>query len=317
MNNNALSWVDAQYPPLAILPARLGWTMVTEVAYADPPRLAIGLAPAFPGCNANLEHRREILWDILRLYESARCPGAYWVLNCTCGYGPDAEIELPVFVSHPNPETIVWEIDIAGLRPVLEERWQRERGFLRLIHDRREYEAEIRAMLRTIQAACTDELPVETLDPDVQGCAYEAALEIDSEATWGQEPVLPACTLVEFSIQGADVHAIDGKRTRRWPNWLFPAWSVHAAFERWMGFVYSGSALPYVCEEQGIAADLARLVGPDRQNDYFLLRESDRLACDLAGKAFVRLLAEHYAASSRTVGVTFAYRPCQIPALLP
>lgn len=316
MNPITLAEIDAQFPPLAIFPAQLSWTMAAEVAYADPPRQAISFVPKFPGCNANIAGT-DVLWDVLALHESALRPGGHLLLNCVCGYAPDADIEAPVFVSHPDPETIIWEIDAMALRPALDESWHDKNGFLRLIFTRKEYEAEIRSMLRSIKIASSAGPAIETLDPDIDGDAYAQALALDSDGIWEREPILPPGTSLEFSFKGVDIFSANGQRDGLWPSHLFPAWSVHAAFLRWMQFVHRGFALKYVCEELGIDADLSRFSRLHQQDCFFLLHESERRACDQAGEEFVRLLAAYFAIGDMAPGVNVAYRPCGLPAVLP
>lgn len=57
-----------------------------------------------------------IVFDLLDLFHSAQRPGSYFLLNCACGYPPDAGIEEMVLVSHPDANTVIWELDVRGPR---------------------------------------------------------------------------------------------------------------------------------------------------------------------------------------------------------
>lgn len=301
--------------PLAELPGRLGWTLAREIIHSEPPVLCIRFIPDFPGCNAAIGEAG-IVWDVLALHDSARRPGGYYVLNSDCGYPPDSDIEGVVFVSHPDAGTIIWEIDVRDLRPALAPLWQDEDNCLCLVFERERYESDIRSMLREARAAGSPDLPVEELEPDVQGLAFEKMCALDCEGQWVREPVLPPGTTVEFGFFGSELLTIDGNHEWRWPTRLFPRWAVSARFKQWIRFAYRGCALRYVLEDEGIVADLSRFSGKTEQNNFVLLRESERAACDRAGEELALLLNAAFAEGETAPGVEVRYRSCHIPALL-
>jgi len=305
MNNNTI--------PLAECPARLGWTLADETTYADPPWLTVRLVPSFPECHPAI-NETGIVFDLLDLFHSAQRPGSYFLLNCTCGYPPDAGIEEMVLVSHPDANTVIWELDVSGLGPVLEDYWAWHNGFLRLIFQRAEYETDLRAMLRDVRSAGSTALPVEEVDPG--GCsAYERVMALHDEKLCLREPLLPAGTVLEFGLFGLNLLVIDGKPDLGWPVRLFTRWSALAAFKQWIGYVSRGYAIRYEFgEEAGV--DLSWFTEPERRNDFFLLRESERTACDAAGEALIRTLRACFAEGETAPGVTVRYQACRSPAVL-
>ena len=229
--------------PLAECPARLGWTLADETTYADPPGLTVRLVPSFPECHPAI-NEAGIVFDLLDLFRSARRPGGCFLLNCTCGYPPDAGIEEMVLVSHPDADTVIWELEVGGLGPALAEGWSSQTGFLRLVFRREEYEADLRAMVRDVRSAGSTALPVEELDPG--GCeAYERAMALHDEELCLREPLLPAGTVLEFGLFGPNLLVIDGKPDLGWPVRLFTRGSALAAFKRWIGYACRGFALRY------------------------------------------------------------------------
>lgn len=300
--------------PLAECPARLGWTLADETTYADPPWLTVRLVPSFPECHPAIDEAG-IVFDLLDLFHSARRPGGYFLLNCTCGYPPDAGIEEMVLVSHPDADTVIWELDVRGLGPALEDHWAWHNGFLRLVFQREEYEADLRAMLRDVRSAGSTVLPVEEIDPG--GCgAYERAMALHDEELCLREPLLPAGTVLEFGLFGPNLLVIDGKPDLGWPVRLFTRWSALAAFKRWIGYVSRGWAVHYEFGEEARRLNLSWFAEPERRNDFFLLRESERTACDEAGAALVQTLCTCFAEGETAPGVTVRYQSCHSSAVL-
>ncbi|HOW75379.1 MAG TPA: hypothetical protein P5102_02665 [Candidatus Competibacteraceae bacterium] len=273
------------------------------------------MIPSFPECHPTIKETGIVL-DLLELFNSARRPGGYFLLNCTCGDPSDVDIKDMVFVSHPDIDTVIWELDVHGLGPALEECWSLHHGFLRLVFKREEYEADLRTMLRDVRSAGSPDLSVEELDPG--GCAaYEWAMALHCDEPWLQEPVLPAGTRLEFGLFGTDLLIIDGKPDRGWPVRLFTRWSAQAAFKQWIGYVTRGYAIRYeLGEEEMSSLNLAWFSAPERRNNFFLLRESERADCDEAGAALVRTLQSCFAEGVTAPDVEVWYRACRSPAIL-
>ena len=206
---------DDETRPALTLSSRIGWQIYySEIIFFDPPCLVLQAVPEFAGGGDDLAERG-IVWDVFALIESIKLPGAHQVLTADCGYAPDVYIEESVLVSHPDSNTVVWELDIAGLRPALDKTLIGDReGFVRLVFAREQYEADIRALIRTLQQAGSGPVPVTTLDsrthglqrlltdypacdslsvdelePDIKGMALERLLELDASEPWPHTPL--------------------------------------------------------------------------------------------------------------------------------
>lgn len=323
--------------PVWQAPARLGWQVrYTDVVFADPAYALMQATPVFAGCHPKL-FERGIVWDPLVLLKAARKPGAHYVLTADCGYGPDAYIEEAVLVSHPDAHTIVWELDLQGLRPALDEAvtGAAPDGFVRLVFERESFEADLRALLRELQAraaapvpigeltqtfdwaatgldqATLAKLPVGELEPDVNGLALETLQALDADAAWQREPVWPAGTVVEFGyFEGAlghDLIRIDGELLRSgWPGWFFPRWEALHAFRTWVQWTTREASWPPAARA---ANGTAR-----RANLRFLRQEADRAACHAAGRRLAEVMQACLAEGDTAPGVVVRYVACPLAA---
>lgn len=301
--------------PLAERRARLAWTIAHETIFSEPPVRHVRFIPTFPCCNPAIADAG-IVWDLLTLAACGRRPGGYDVLNCQCGYEPHAGIEEMVFVSHPDPASVVWEIDARDLATALAPEYSGRDGYVRLVFGRLEYESDVCAMLDALRSAAAVAPAIEELYPDERGMAYEAALALDCAQPWTREPILAPGTVVEFGFRGEDLCAIDGKPDRGSPKRLFPRWSVKAAFETWIRRACRGFAVPYATQDSRAVADLARYTEPAVQNHFFLLRESSRAACDRAGEDLAAQLRACFREGATAPGVEVRYRACDLAAVL-
>lgn len=240
--------------------ARLAWKrqFTGLIFYPDAPSVVFSFTPVFPGCADDLA-AKGIVWDVQALLDSVRQPGGYFLLNCECGYPPDADIEERVCVSHPDARSIVWELDCCGLAPALDEALRRDEGFVRLIFDREEYESDVRTLLRTLQSTARAVIPFDELsflehgaelrkeyphlsgakadlfEPTVHGDDdIEGFLAMDATAPWQREPLFPPGTLFELGPFGHDVYRIDGQPRRTWIGRWFPRWQALDAWRRWV-----------------------------------------------------------------------------------
>lgn len=300
--------------PLAEMSARIGWHVrISEIIHDDPPYLVMQSIPDFPGCHGELGERG-IVWDVLTLVDSVKRPGAHQLITCECGYAPDAGLDEAVLVSHPDAQTVIWELDIAGLRPALDDSFADvEDGFIRLIFRREEYESDIRAMVSELQCVGktsfsvhpeTDEyglqrllhghgfpfpdtstIMVEQLEPDTKGIALNRLLETGASAPWVPEPLWPKNTMVEFGFfskrDGHELMKIDDSDSGScWPGWYFTRWQALEAFRAWLSFVKRPWALS---GEQQAPAGVGK-------NEFVLLRETDRELCREAGRRFAAII---------------------------
>ena len=198
--------------PLLTLSSRIGWHLrFSEITFDDPPTLVLQATPELTVGHNKLAEQG-IVWDVFALIDSVKRAGAHYVLTCDCGYAPDADIQEAVLVSHPDDETIVWELDIAGLRPVLlPELAVEDEGYIRLTFARDQYEQDIRTLVHDLQQSggadiaignltpdCygldhlrenyphLDRIRVDELEPGTQGMALERLLEVDASAPLGK-----------------------------------------------------------------------------------------------------------------------------------
>lgn len=324
--------------PIATLPARIGWSVqFSSILFEEPPYLPMHCTPHFPGCHEQIT-QRGIVWDLFALIESAQCPGAYQVLTCDCGYAPDAGLEEPIFVSHPDGDTVVWELDVKGLGPALTEALaSNAQGYLRLVFSRSEYAADLLAMVHELQRIARNpvavrelgpqvhdvdflrsnypemkQIQVEELEPPIREGALESLLELQDEIVAKRRPVWPPGTLVEFGLfASGDAHELmrlDGEvLIHVWPSQFFPTWGVNEALRAWLSHVRRA----YACWSSG---SLPRSI---RKNEFVLLRESDRDQFHEAGKRLAMALQASLDPADTAPGVRVTYRECALHALDP
>lgn len=310
--------------PLYELPARLGWQKCYGeiIFHPDAPYLILSLTPVFPFCSDQLAERG-IVWDLWRLMESVRSPGAHYILNSECGYPPDAYLEQAVLVSHPDRNTVVWELDIPGLRPALEEAVSDEEGHIRLIFTRDEYESDIRAMLRDVQMASRATVPVEAprntyghpflvsnypdlrqlpigeVEPTVHGdLDLEEFAVLDAGAEWPRAPLFATGTVLEIGFFGHELQRLDGHVRHDWIGRWFTRWEVLAAFRRWIEYVSRRFALRWYGIQEAVCGD---------PNEFVLLPAHDSDACHRAGEAFADALRRALSEAETAPGVTVRY----------
>ncbi len=313
------------------MPGAIGWrTRYTEIIFADPPYLVLQATPIFPGGQGRLADRG-IVWDPLALSESIVRPGAYYLLTSDCGYAPDSGIEEAVLVSHPDARTVVWELDIKGLRPALEDSCLPCEGFLRLVFPREDYKGSIGDMLRELRdwaarpnapADLSDvydldylrkEYPdlqsirVDELEPSIQGWALERLLDLDFDAPRRRTPIWPRGTVIDLGFfevgDGHELMVVDGEPLKMtWPGSYFTRWEALAAFRAWLATVRTGSSLS------------AGFVPPtrDARNRFVLLQASDRSRCHAAGRRLAQVLQECCDEGATAPGVTVRYLDCDL-----
>lgn len=306
--------------PLAEFHARLEWSLEEQPLYWEETHRetvtgkCLRFHPHFPECNPALDE--DILWDLLALFASTRTPGAYSLLTCSCGMGDHAGIDKPIFVSHPSPDSIVWEINTQGLAPALAPSWREHPGFLRLIFSRDEYLASIRAMIEAAKAANSAALPVEELEPNRNGRAFEELLTADDGGMLGKrKALLNSKSTLEIGSFGSDLLLLNGRPERRWPTALFPRWQCDAAFDRWLGFLQRGYGLTPEAGQPSGEIDIAEISKGERQNDFFLLSAARRHDCNAAGEELVAQLRAAWARSDAAPDLEVLYRPITAPAV--
>lgn len=295
--------------PLLTLPARLGWTQGGSFIYGDggdkpPTEQKLKFLPALE-CGLYMAGEcGDIVLDLKRLLDSARKPGGYFLLTCECGDADDADIKELIFVQHPSPDIIEWEIDVQGTRAALSrDDWLTHRdGYVRLVFERGHYVDDLRRMVAEVQKA-NKELELYEVAGSGDYGFVEELLAFDLDVPIVAEPVLPPESRLEFRMEGHAVCWLDGKRLSRWPTYLFPNWSVNQAFKKWIGFVHRGFAIK----------DSAQ---PLEANRFYLLDKQSRMACDAAGNELASMLQRSIDESGNSPQVTVSYSPCRAPAIV-
>jgi hypothetical protein len=306
--------------PLTELPAKLEWSLEEQPLYweaTDREKVTgkcLRFHPHFPACNPALDE--DILWDLLELFASTRTPGAYSLLNCSCGVSEHAGIDKQIFVSHPSPDSIVWEIDTRGLAPALAPTWHSQSGFLRLIFGRDNYQASIQAMIDAAKTANSAVQPVEELEPNKKGLAFEELLAADGDGTLGKRrPLFSPGNTLEIGCFGSELLLLNGRPERRWPAVLFPRWQCDAAFDRWIGFLRRGYGLTPEAGQPSGEMDFAEISKGERLNDFFLLSAALRNDCNAAGEELAAQLRAAWIESGAAPGVRVLYLPITAQAI--
>lgn len=288
--------------PLLTLPARLGWVLGRSFIYgsggANPPTEQV--LKFIPALECGLELAGEygdIVLDLKALFESARKPGGYFLLTCECGYADDADIKEFIFVRHPSPDTIAWELDIQGLRSALvKEMWlTHQDGYVRLIFERSQYVADLRRMVVEVQQA-NKELELYELAGRGDYGFVEELLAFDFDASIIAEAIFPPGSHLEFRLEGDEYCWLNGKKLKDWPPHYYPSWEINRAFKKWTQFFQRGYA--------------------GNPNLLYLPDENDRIACDAAGNELARMLQKCIDESGNSPQITVSYSPCLLPAIM-
>ncbi len=333
MNLEAESILDhGVKPPFVELTSRIGWRVkFSQIIFDDPPYLVMQLIPELPGCDGNLD-QQDIVWNVFDLIDSIKRPGAYQLFTCECGYAEDADLHEMVLVSYPDAASIIWELDIPGLKSLLDFSFAEGTvGFVRLVFRREEYEADVRSMIHEMRDcgqtrltplvtpdryglkdlldayAFAYDIPISVgmLEPSIYGDDLERLYELDMAVCWQQEPLWPTGALVEFGffvrhdghdLMKADIQLIRGS----WPGHYFTRWIVLDAFREWLSFVRRAFGLS------------AHYVAPPEagKNEFVLLRETDRVLCHEAGMRLAAIVQSCLNEGSTAPGVTVRYREC-------
>lgn len=292
--------------PLLTLPARLGWKLGRSFIYGDatsnqPTEQELKFIPVLE-CGLKLAGKLEdIVLDLKALIASAVQPGGYYLLNCECGYPDDCEIDEMIFVHHPNEHSIVWELDVQGLRSVLiKEDWlTHQSGYVQLVFDREQYEADLRRMVVEVKQEYAI-LELYGLAPNDYEFT-EHLLVSDVNLPFVVEPLLPPGSHLEFRLEGSELCWLDGKKLNRWPTYLFPCWQVNQAFKEWIEFVQRGFSIK----------DAVQTL---ETNHFYLLDENSRAACDAAGDDLVKKLRACVNQGINFPDITVSYSSCALSA---
>jgi hypothetical protein len=107
----------------------------------------------------------EWVLDFYDLFRSAQTLADYFLLTCSCGYAAHADIDESVQVTHPSADVVAWHLPWQSYGDFICADVVRSADALVLHFDRRQYESDLQAMWREVQAAHQN-LPVFELQPD-------------------------------------------------------------------------------------------------------------------------------------------------------
>jgi hypothetical protein len=146
------------------------------------------------------------------------------------------------------------------------------------------------------------EIMVEELEPNLGGLTLEHLLELHSDTTWEREPMWQRNTVVEFGFfpqrDGHELIRINGQLSAaRWPGWYFTRWQALSAFRTWVSFIKRSFGL-----RDGLKAPAG--VG---RNEFVLLRETDRVFCNDAGRHLAAVMQSCCNEGTTAPGVTVLY----------
>lgn len=287
--------------PLLTLPARLGWILDRSFIWGNggdkpPTEQVLKFMPALDcGLQLGGEHG-DIVLDLLPLLESACKPGRYFLLTCECGIADDADIYEQIFVQHPAPDKIVWEVDVQGLRAALvKETWLTQQdGYVRLVFDRAQYEADLRRMVAVAQE---ENARLELYEIAGRGDYgfVEKMLAFDFSAPFVAEPALPTGSHLEFRLEENEYCWLDSKKLGGWPPHYFPCWNANRAFKQWVQHFNRGYA--------------------GHPNHFYFRSEAEREVCDADGREMVEVLRCCLEAASYLWGGTVSYGASRAPIM--
>ena len=312
---------------LLTLPARLGWKLGRSFIYGNkgentPTEQVLEFIPALE-CGLELAGEYgDIVLDLQSLFKSVRKPGGYFLLTSECGDADDADIHELIFVQHPSPDTIVWELDIQGLKAALiKETWlTHQDGYVRLIFDRSQYVDDLRCMVAEVQQA-NKELELDGVAGRGDYRFVEELLAFDFTAPVIAEAIFPPGTHIEFRIEGEEFCWLNAKKFFGWPPHFFPCWEINRVFKEWMKFFQRG----YASRGKGFPAQSGGFyllggaaydaqVASSNPNQFYLRDENERPACDKTGNELAQMLQKGIDESGNSPQVTVSYSSCRAPA---
>jgi hypothetical protein len=318
--------------------ATLGWTLRHDSITFDSvePYVTVNLIPKFPFCSADISDDT-VVWDLEYLIHSVKQPGACQILNCTCSCADCAGIEDLVYVSHPDDDTVIWEMDIPSFKVALDNTLNDE-TFIRLVFHRESYEASIRAMLREVQAAIRtpypveafpddrqeslskeypgiEQVPVDGYEPDYGYDHFERIAALDLDEPWPRQPLFPEGTHIDIGLFGQELYLVNDSAQRSWITYMITRWEARCAFERWMDTVTRRYALePRFAGFLGpscvsISDAIDHKGNPDAPdpNAFIPMPDMDESLCHRAGDTFAREMARCFSEGATAPGVIVRY----------
>lgn len=186
----------------------------------------------------------DFVWDLDALVRSARRPGAYYLLNCSCGIPSDSEITEPILVSHPNKDKVNWDIDLQGYRHwwLAESdgrKWPQIDGYITLRFDRAQYEAALFAMLEQVESSLSAHPEIDEIYPQTR----EMGAYFDDYQPWvnqlrtllssPRQPALAGAHTAQLNVANPYASQVIGANARCEIHRLCSSWTSFDVFRRW------------------------------------------------------------------------------------
>jgi|GEM_PF-1486023 len=308
-------------------PARLDWRPRVVGLILDNEGFTADLAfePVFPHCAEGLYEHGDIVLDVRCLIDSAIRPGGYYILTCSCGYAEHAGLEEQVHVAHPDPNHVVWELDIERLAPALAAELKGP-GFLRLVFERAAYAASIKRLLTHAQhiaaapqplSLCDDQklvaellsgtnghdsVIVDGLEPDFDNSTcMEDLLAATTDIDWTPRPMLAPNSQVEIGLFGPEPCRVTGDHEPGYISHWFTRHAVARAWDDWP------VALHWANRSKARERNLP-IPEPDAPQNHFTMELSaDPTAFHRQGQRFAELLQASLAEGQTSPGTRVIY----------
>ncbi|MEI3479552.1 MAG: hypothetical protein V8Q84_11210 [Bilophila sp.] len=283
--------------------------------------------PVFPFCANDLKTIPAV-WEFKSLVRSYIRPGGYELITCSCGEAEHAGITGCVYVSHPDNQRIVWEINISDFEPVLCSELQGKKGYIRFVFLREYYKKSLKSMYKTMKMLSdnflypheikplTDTKWIDSIHSDTLisvecfGPYKDDIQELHKQILClNQEinPLFSPGTTIEIGLFKEKLFQINGMTSNDWLGWYFTRLAVKEAFDSWMQTVcrrYSKKT------KNALSAPhfMSVMGNEEPKRNEFVLRDSFTLEdCHRAGRHFVEVFAASLKEGNTAPGVNVQY----------
>lgn len=135
--------------------------VLSVVVYMDPPEAGLLIHPRISGMR--LQHLDdELCIDLKALLHSVDNEGEDYLLSCSCGWAPDAEINAPIAFTHPDEQVICWHFETSMHETLFEDDLPDD-SRVTLRFERRAYIDTVQRMQREVAAWLAEPAAVEAL----------------------------------------------------------------------------------------------------------------------------------------------------------
>ena len=283
--------------------------------------------PIFPFCANDLK-KMPIVWEPKSLVRSYTLPGAYELITCSCGEAGHAGITGQVYVSHPDEQRIIWEINISDFKPALCSELQDKEGYIRFVFLRKEYKKILVNMDSTMKMVSdnflyqyeikqlTDskwinEIPLDTrITVEYFGPNEEEIQEFHKQILCLDEerkPLFSPGTIIEIGLFKEELFQINGVVSNDWLEQYFTRFTVKEAFNSWM----KTACRRYAQKTKNVlsAPHFMSIMGNnDPKRNEFVLQDGFTLEdCHRAGRHFVEVFAASLKEGNTAPGVNVQY----------